>query len=46
MKVYVIQVGNHIRSMFAADPIKVGQFIPDEIWLGQIVKGGFVKKVF
>lgn len=46
-KTYVVQIDNgHIRSMRFENPVKVGQYIPDEVWIGQKVKGGFVKKVF
>jgi len=46
-KTYVVEIENkRIRTVFAEKPIRVGDLVSTEIWLGYKIEGGIVTKVY
>ena len=47
MKTYVIEIDHRrVRTIFADKRPKVGEFIPETIWLGVKLAGGIITKIF
>lgn len=47
MKTYVVEIDSKIvRTIKSEKIIKVGNIIPDEMWLGKKMIGGVVTKIF
>jgi len=46
-KVYVVQLDSKaVRSIITREDYKVGDIIEDEIFLGQLIRGGKIIKIF
>ena len=47
MKLYIVEIDKiHVRTLITDKEVKVGKLIPEENWLGRIIPGGIITKVF